>query len=208
MSAPPDTPRLPPAYEQALSRRRQVGAQMDIAKQPAAGAVPATGASLARVSLGRQISINLFWFANNLHWNALLSLLLPTAIATLLPFQNKGLNLALVLAPGTVVAFIVNPVTGALSDYARFRLGRRRPFMLTGTALNVVALLALGAVCFTADGRYGPTLLVVLFLLLFALLQFANNFANSPWSAIIADQIPERQRGSASGFYGLLTLLG
>lgn len=182
---------------------------MDIANQTTAEESGAGSSEpTERVSLGHQIAINLFWFANNIHWNALLSLLLPTAIATLLPFRDKGLNLALVLAPGTVVAFIVNPLVGGLSDYARFRLGRRRPFMLIGTALNIVVLLALGYVAFTADGRYGPTMLLVLFVLLFALLQFANNFANSPWSAIIADQIPHEQRGSASGFYGLMTLLG
>lgn len=185
---------------------------MDIAEPPPLPPSPApqvaASASLARVSLGRQIAINIFWFANNVHWNALLSVVLPTAVATLLPFADKDLNLALVLAPGTLVAFVVNPLTGALSDYARFRLGRRRPFMLAGTVLNVAVLLALGYVCDTADGRYSATELLWLFIGLFVLLQFSNNFANSPWSAIIADQVPEAQRGSASGFYGLMTLLG
>ncbi|HEX6798374.1 MAG TPA: MFS transporter [Ktedonobacterales bacterium] len=183
---------------------------MDIAEQPTPPAqpAPAIAAPTQRVSLGRQLAINVFWLANNIHWNALLSVVLPTAVATLLPFADKDLNLALVLAPGTLVAFVVNPLTGALSDYARFRLGRRRPFMLIGTVLNVAVLLALGYVCYTADGRYGAATLLWLFIGLFALLQFANNFANSPWSAIIADQIPEAQRGSASGFYGLMTLLG
>ncbi len=181
---------------------------MDFSEQRSSPSVVAVDVPMARVSLGSQIAINLFWFSNNIHWNALLSIALPTAVATLLPFADKDLNLALVLAPGTLVAFVVNPLTGALSDYARFRLGRRRPFMLIGTALNVVVLLALGYVCYTADGRYSAGVLLWLFVLLFILLQFANNFANSPWSAIIADQVPEAQRGSASGFYGLLTLLG
>lgn len=171
-----------------------------------AGATAET--NVPRVSLGRQIAINLFWFANNIHWNALLSIIMPAVVATLLPFQNKGLNLALILAPGTIIAFIVNPLTGAISDYARFKMGRRRPFMLIGTAVNVVALLALGALAFFSDGRFNATTILVGFIVLFALLQLSNNFANSPWSAIIADQVPERQRGSASGFYGLCTLLG
>ena len=179
---------------------------MDIAQQPAAPAT--TDAPIASISLWRQLAINVFWFANNLHWNALLSVVLPAAVATLLPFHDKGLNLALVLAPGTVLAFVVNPLVGSLSDYARFKLGRRRPFMLIGTALNVVALLAIGFLCYLADGRLSVTALLIGFVLLFALLQFSNNFANSPWSAIIADQVPKRQRGSASGFYGLMTLLG
>jgi MFS family permease len=182
---------------------------MDIAEQ-APPPPPSSSADTpaARVSLWHQLAINIFWFANNIHWNALLSVLLPTAVATLLPFADKDINLALLLAPGTLIAFIVNPLTGALSDYARFRLGRRRPFMVMGTVFNVAVLLALGIVCYTADGRYSATTLLWLFIVLFALLQFSNNFANSPWSAIIADQVPEVQRGSASGFYGLMTLLG
>ncbi|WIG57933.1 MAG: putative MFS-type transporter [Ktedonobacterales bacterium] len=165
-------------------------------------------AELPRVSLWQQIAINLFWFANNIHWNALLALIIPTMVATQLPFEDKGLNLALVLAPGTVVAFLINPLTGALSDYARFKMGRRRPFMLIGTALNVVMLLAMGVLSLRADGTLSVATVLVGFMVLFALLQAANNFANSPWSAIIADLVPEKQRGSASGFYGLMTLLG
>ena len=36
-------------------------------------------------------------------------------------------------------------LTGALSDYARFKLGRRRPFMIIGTIFNVVALFGFAA---------------------------------------------------------------
>jgi len=39
-------------------------------------------------------------------------------------------------------------------------------------------------------------------------LQFSNNLANSPWSAIIADNVPTQQRGVTAGFNGLFTLLG
>lgn len=177
--------------------------------ESAAGALDMPGSNaLPRVSLWQQIAINLFWFANNIHWNALLSVILPAAAATLLPFANKNLNIALIVAPGTLIAFFVNPLTGSLSDYARFKLGRRRPFMLIGTVFNVVALIGFGILCFLADGRFSVTTVLIGMLVLFALIQFSNNFANAPWSAIIADKVPEKQRGSASGFYGLMTLLG
>lgn len=162
----------------------------------------------ARISTWQQLALNLFWFANNIHWNALLSVIFPVVIATLLPFQDKNLNLALVLAPGTLVAFFVNPLVGSFSDYARFKMGRRRPFMIIGTTINVLVLLGFGYLCFIADGRLSVSTVLIGLLVLFILLQFANNFANAPWSAIIVDNVPERQRGSASGFYGLMTLLG
>jgi MFS family permease len=50
--------------------------------------------------------------------------------------------------------------------------------------------------------------LLVTFALLFVLLQFTNNVAHSPWSAIIADKVPQNQRGITAGYNGLFTLVG
>jgi len=161
--------------------------------------------TLARVSTGHQISINIFWFANNVLWTALLFIVLPSQIERLLGEQNKALNTLLVLSGGTILAFIVNPLAGALSDYIPLKLGRRRPLMLAGAALNVLALLALA---FTPDIRQLPSLAVLLMALFFLLTQFSNNVANAPWSAIIADTVPPEQRGSASGWYGVAVFTG
>jgi MFS family permease len=173
-------------------------------------AAPAgVAAPTERASISKQLAINIFWFANNFHWLAIISIILPLVVAAQLPERDKGLNLALITAPGIIVAFFVNPLTGALSDYARFKMGRRRPFMIAGTTLNVLALLGFAYLAYSADGSVlGTTQLVVSLAVMFLLLEFSNNFANSPWSAIIADEIPPAQRGSASGFYGLMTLLG
>jgi MFS family permease len=171
--------------------------------------MPSVDAPTGHASIGKQLAINLFWFANNFHWLAILNVILPIAIATQLPARDKGLNFALIAAPGILVAFFVNPLVGALSDYARFKLGRRRPFLIIGTALNVTVLLGFAYLAYIADGSLlGNVQLVISLSVMFLLLEFSNNFANSPWSAIIADTIPARQRGSASGFYGLMTLLG
>jgi MFS family permease len=177
---------------------------METTAAPAGVAAPTE-----RASIGKQLAINIFWFANNFHWLAIINIILPLVVAAQLPERDKGLNLALVTAPGILVAFFVNPLTGALSDYARFKLGRRRPFMIIGTILNVGALLGFAYLAYIADGSaLGTTQLVISLAAMFVILQFSNNFANSPWSAIIADEIPPAQRGSASGFYGLMTLLG
>src|SRR5256885_1637838 len=55
---------------------------------------------------------------------------------------------------------------------------------------------------------FPQTMLLGAFALLFLLLQFSNNLANSPWSAIIADKVQTRQRGLASGLNSLCNLLG
>ncbi len=158
-----------------------------------------------RVSLFEQINLNVFWIANNFHWQALLAIVIPSMVAKLLNPAEKDINLALVVIWGTLVAVAVNPLVGAISDYATFRMGRRRPFMMIGTIFNILFLIAFAyAPSFTSS----PALLLLLFALLFLGLQFTNNLANAPWSAIIADKVPQQQRGLTAGFNGLFTLLG
>ena len=73
-----------------------------------ATAAPAVvAAPTERASIGKQLAINIFWFANNFHWLAILNVLLPIVIATQLPERDKGLNFALIAAPGILVGFFV-----------------------------------------------------------------------------------------------------
>lgn len=169
-----------------------------------AAASPSTSAQTQRVSLFTQLNINAFWIANNFHWQALLAIVIPSMVVKFLGDANKDINLALVVIWGTVVAVVVNPLIGAISDYATFRMGRRRPFMIVGTIFNVIALVLFAF----APGWFSSGDLLITFILLFILLQLTNNVANSPWSAIIADKVPAKQRGMTAGFNGLFTLLG
>ncbi len=157
-----------------------------------------------RLSVFEQVNLNVFWIANNFHWQALLAVVIPSMVATFLDPTHKDINLALVVSAGTLVAFVVNPLVGAFSDYATFRMGRRRPFMIAGTIVNVFVLVLFAF----APSWFSAGALLFTFALFFVLLQFSNNLANSPWSAIIADKVPYSQRGLSSGFNGLFTLLG
>jgi MFS family permease len=161
-----------------------------------------------RVSQAEQIRINIFWFANNFHWIALISVVIPAQVAVYFGSANKSANLPLVLVGGTLAAFLVNPLTGSLSDYIKSKLGRRRPFMIAGTIVNVLVLVAFAFVGqnFVRTPLSVPS--ITSMALLFLALEISNNFANAPWSAIIADKVPPNQRGSASGWFGIMTLLG
>ena len=166
--------------------------------------IPPGTAAAKRVSVFEQVNLNVFWIANNFHWQALLAIVIPSMVAKFLDPAQKDINLALVVIWGTLVAVVVNPLVGAISDYVTFRMGRRRPFMIIGTVLNVVVLVLFAF----APAWFSSTALLFTFIILFLLLQFSNNLANSPWSAIIADKVPQNQRGITAGFNGLFTLLG
>src|SRR5436853_7438980 len=106
---------------------------MDVSDNPGGlVASPPSATEQRRVSLFEQININVFWIANNFHWQALLAIVIPSMVVVFLDPAYKDLNLALVVIWGTLVAVVVNPLVGAISDYATFRLGRRRPFMIIG----------------------------------------------------------------------------
>jgi MFS family permease len=187
-----------------------------------AGAVAAGKASTQRRrSLGGLIAISIFWFAINFHWAAILLLLVPSQVTGLLFHAAPGatfadrkawvdahqaLTLALVEAPGLVVALIANPLFGLLSDRTPGRFGRRRPYILGGTALNVVGLLvmALAPALFIQEGSgnaLAPSVLVLMGGLM--LTQLANNAAAAPFHALLPDMVTEEQRGKASGIMGL-----
>lgn len=139
--------------------------------------------------------MNLFWFANNVHWVSLMSIIIPSQVAKFL--GDKEQNLPMVMVWGTLVAVLVHPYAGALSDRIRSRMGRRRPFLLWGTLINVAGLIYMA----TTDSLLTMTIA-------FILIQTANNFANAPYTAIIADRVPAEQRGKASGWFGLMSVLG
>ena len=177
---------------------------MEVSDNPGAVVNSQGTAAQRRVSIFEQINLNVFWFANHFHWQALLAIVIPSMVVKFFGDANKDINLAMVVIWGTLVAFAVNPLVGAVSDYATFRMGRRRPFMIIGTIFNVVAL----ALFAFSPNWFSSTGLLVSFALLFVQLQLTNNVAHSPWSAIIADKVPQNQRGITAGYNGLFTLVG
>lgn len=65
-----------------------------------------------------------------------------------LPFFNIGLGVKPMLASAALIVMqcwnaVVDPVVGNISDNARTRWGRRRPFMLAGAVLTAVAYTAI-----------------------------------------------------------------
>jgi MFS family permease len=149
-----------------------------------------------RLGWSRLLAINAFWFGNGAHWQPIFVSLVPVG-ATLVDPANKDILVGKVTAAGGVFALLVPIIVGYLSDRTATRWGRRRPWMVAGTALNIAGLL-LVSVALSAP------LLIVFYLLL----QASNNVAGAAYSGVIPDIVPEAERGRASGLLGTMNAVG
>lgn len=170
----------------------------------AAQSVPAKPArDRPRLSTLQQALLSLYWFAVNTHWTAILVVLLPAQVLQMVPEDVKGQTVGLILGVGATVSMVIAPFFGALSDRIKTRWGRRKPFLVIGVAGNVVGLVALAYI--PTAGLASP---VPLYLAAFMWIELCNNVATAPYSALIPDLVARDQRGSASGWLGLMTMLG
>src|SRR5581483_8951447 len=146
------------------------------------------------------VAISIFYFSLNFQLSALLTIIVPSQVFKMVGDLQKGEALAFVLIPGAFVALFSNPLFGLLSDHTRGKLaiwGRRRPYILIGTLVNVLALLGMAA---------APN--IPLLAVAYILVQFSSNPAQAPFHALLPDIVPAEQRGLASGVMGLLLIAG
>ena len=87
-----------------------------------------------------QFFLSCFWFAYNFQWGALLAIVLPSQITAIVGDQHKELFNGLIPPLGAALSLVVTPLAGAISDRSASRFGRRRPFMLVGTLVNLAFL--------------------------------------------------------------------
>ncbi len=141
------------------------------------------------------IAINVYAFAISFLWNTLHPLVMPYLISQFEP-HFKNTFLGMITTAGLVVATVVQPLAGGISDRARTRWGRRRPFILVGTLFDVVflAMIALA-------GNYWFLFVA------YCLLQTSSNVAHGPYQGFIPDLVPDKNKGLASGIKSLVELI-
>ena len=130
-------------------------------------------------------------------WTSLNMIVLPLRLLDFVPETLKNSYLGYMTFAGLVLAMITQPIIGALSDRSRFRLGRRRPFILIGIILALVFLPGIGLV-----GSYAFVFAT------FCLMQISTNTAQGPYQGFIPDLVPEDKRGRASGIKNLMEFIG
>ncbi len=115
----------------------------------------------------------------------------------LVPEAHKNTYLGSLTSFGLLLALLVQPIAGAISDNSRWRWGRRRPYILLGTVFAVAfSLMAV------FSGAYALVFVSA------SLLQIASNTAQGPYQAFIPDLVSDERRGTASGVKNVVELLG
>jgi MFS family permease len=108
-----------------------------------------------------------------------------------------GTATAVIGIGGATLGIVIQPTVGAISDFTVSRWGRRKPYIVIGTLLDVVFLVAI------ANAQ--TVLALAVFVLL---LSFSTNLARGPFQGYVPDLVPSRQVGMASALVGLMQVLG
>ncbi len=152
---------------------------------------------MRRVSTWHTIVLNVYWIGLSFMWNSLHVIILPAVLLNFVPDSQKNSYLGVLTFFGLIMALVIQPISGALSDHWASRWGRRRPLIVIGTAFDFVFLALLG----WAGGLW---MLFVGYLGL----QISSNVAHGPVQGLLPDRVPPEQLGSASGIKNMMDMGG
>ena len=159
----------------------RAGMPRDDVPKPSAGAV--SGGFIALYTLAQ---IGAF-----IAFIPMFNLLLPLK-AEAVDLTGKAILLSQVTVLGAVVAGLANLGAGVLSDATRGPWGRRRPWIAGGA----VAVAVAHGFIYLADSLWSLLAAIVAF-------QVALNLMFGPLNAVLADRVPDRQKGTVSALQGL-----
>jgi MFS family permease len=144
------------------------------------------------------VRISLYWLGISTVWSGIIDIVNGRLqFAGLVPKGSEGIGAFEISLLGMVIAIIVQPTVGTISDYTITRWGRRKPYIFIGSALDVIFLAGVA----TSNSVAAIAAFV-------ALLQFSSNFSQGPFQGYVPDLVPAKQVGLASGLIGLFQALG
>ncbi|MBW3612728.1 MAG: MFS transporter [Chloroflexi bacterium] len=149
-----------------------------------------------RLPLSQLVTLSIYWFGIQTIWGGLNITIIPGRLDDM-SRDAQGTLLALIMVAGAVAPIIVQPTVGVISDYTVTRWGRRKPYIVIGTLLDIVFLAGLA--------MNNDFVAMVAF---YFLLQVSSNFAQGPFQGYVPDLVPAKQVGLASGLMGLMLTLG
>ena len=141
------------------------------------------------------VAMNVYWFGMAFLWNGLHPIILPALLLRFVPESLKNTTLGGVTFVGLILAMVIQPLAGGLSDRTRSRWGRRRPWILVGVLLSLLILVGMAL----ASSLWG-------LLAAYLFLQVASNVGHGPAQGLIPDLVPSERRGLASGIKNLFDM--
>jgi MFS family permease len=151
---------------------------------------------MKKTSTMQMIVLNMYWLGLSFKWNAIHPLILPAVLLNFVPDAQKNSYLGILTAIGLIIATLVQPIAGAISDRWSSRFGRRRPFMLASTLLDLIFLAMIG----WAGG-------IVWLMLGYIFLQFSSNIGQGASQGLLPDKVSSGQLGMASGIKTFIDML-
>lgn len=125
---------------------------------------------------------------------------------TILQLGLAGRWMGVVWLAGPIAGIVVQPLVGVASDACTSPFGRRRPFIVAGSVLTVMALTSF-AYAGEIGGGVGVSPLVVAVASFWAL-DFAINAAQGPLRALMADLAPPEQQTEGNAYFAFGTGVG
>src|SRR5437879_4327113 len=103
------------------------------------------GRPTAPLSWWRLLAVTAYWLAITVLWGAFTFSVIPRLVESKGVLGSSthplaGLAIGVITTAGVLIAILVQPTMGSISDYTRARIGRRKPYILIGTAMDLLFL--------------------------------------------------------------------
>jgi len=142
------------------------------------------------------LGVNLLWLALSILSDGINTLVLPNQLSGLVKADHQATILGILSFLGILAGMLIQPLAGRISDQLWMRAGRQRfigiGVLFTLISLGIFALLP------------GLTGIVIGYLAI----QISASITQAGQQGLLPDQVPDRQRGLASGIKGLLDIGG
>lgn len=143
------------------------------------------------------VKITILGFGLSGLWASIHTVVLQLRLLDFVPESQKNSYLGWLTFAGLVLAMLVQPIVGNMSDRSGFSWGRRRPYILVGSLALLLLLPGIGL-----WANYAAVFVC------YCLMQVFSNTAQGPYQGFIPDLVPTDKRGLASGVKSLMEMVG